>query len=113
MIPYLFPSVRAQSKHGREANRPSVRFGRLLRCLEIRKGDFHTLWHTFASDHAIAHTDPRALQLALGHAGLCTTHRYAHPETSHRTGTTKRVWFGRRRDKPAVVPLTMQGVKKR
>lgn len=40
LSPYLFPGVRAQSKHGREDNRLSVRFGRLLRRLRIRNGDF-------------------------------------------------------------------------
>jgi len=105
LSPYLFPGVRAQSKHGREANRLSVRFGRLLRRLGIRNGDFHTLRHTFASYHAMADTDLRALQLALGHASLRTTQRYAHLKPSHRTGITKRVRFGRLRGEPAVIPF--------
>jgi integrase len=97
--------VWAQSKHGCEANRLSVRFGRLLWRLGIRNGDFHTLWHTFASYHAVADTDLWTLQLALGHASPRTTQRYAHLKPSHRTGITKRVRFGRLPDAPAVIPF--------
>jgi integrase len=105
LSPYLFPGVRAQSKRGREANRLSVGFGRLLRCLGIRNGDFHTLQHIFASYHAMADTDLRTLQLALGHANLRTTQRYAHLKPSHRAGITKRVRFGRLSDAPVVHPF--------
>jgi integrase len=104
LSPYL-PGVRAHSKHGREVNRLNLRFGRLLQRLGIRNGDFHTLQHTFASYHAMADTNLRALQLALGHASLRTTQRYAHLKSSHRSGITKRVRFGRLAAEPAVIPF--------
>jgi site-specific recombinase XerC len=63
------------------------------------------LRHTFASYHATADPDLWALQLALGHASLHTTQRYAHLKPSYRTGITTRVRFGRLADEPTIIPF--------
>jgi len=98
--PYLFPDEHGQPN----ARALSVGVSRFLRGLGFR-GGLRKLRHTFASYQAMAGTDLKTLQAALGHADPRTMQRYVHLLPEHQQRLTERVVF-QPKGVPKVVALT-------
>jgi integrase len=59
----------------------------------LRKVNFHTLRHTFATAALEAGVDVKTLSEMLGHATVHTTmDLYCHPSMNHKAEAMKRIW---------------------
>lgn len=60
---------------------------------DLRKVNFHTLRHTFATTAIEAGVDVKTLSEMLGHATVHTTmDLYCHPSMNHKAEAMKRIW---------------------